>query len=406
MLNRYTDKEVNLPVKDRPGPGFIAAADEVYQILEDLVNRGIVVFKGQAKAKYKNILDIAKQTNEFISDYEKTRKPFNTPQPLLDNYRIAKREYELIKKNPQFFYKENEAQRKRLESERFNLEKRIKESQLSIARREDVVKHDIKNQRVRLAQELAAIKVEKKKYEAKVNRHQQSCFTACFKSDEATFDLLKQRSGTLKDKIDQLGKEEDEQLARERYTLKLLNDRQFDVDKKLHEFEESEKNNQRDLLREAVDDTQVIMYARQADIDEAIDRHYSQYNNKLMHAFLRLYIILRVCCDEVANMPENLKLALEGLDEMAQTIHNPDLANRSVLTLYKKAKLLPGNEMQVIFDDPVDDKLPPVLERTLTVKDLKKNLGMLNLFKKAIPPGFQASESDSEENDNNKTFAM
>lgn len=375
MIDRYDEDVQDVAIKDRTGWKFILCAREIYMQLARMQKAGSIHLDQQ----FQKIVPAIDELTALWEVEEMRREKFIVPNTLKEDYAFAKKRYKRMKGNPEDFHKEDTNKRAELEKEKIALANRIKTYEVEFAREEDEVRHAVYNDRIKLTSELAVLNYKKKKYEEKSTS---GCFAMFHKKDAAKLTETNEQIKQLEDALRRLGPIKSKSLDEKRYQMELLHKRRWDVDKALNAHDDSAGTRLRRWTN-AVDNAEVVMIVRRMDIDDAIKRYYSTASSQVIHAMLNVYALLKICAAQISQHPHNINDDISELDEFADLLHCPDIANRSVVTLYKKMQILKEDDRnQIINHKPMKDRLPEALVKTFSVKNFRNNAATLGLFRR------------------------
>tara|TARA_R110000868_G_scaffold174324_2_gene410940 strand:- start:394 stop:1608 length:1215 start_codon:yes stop_codon:yes gene_type:complete len=399
MMDRYEDDEIELAITERSGAKFIGFSRDIYLYMKELPGAN----HGKLEDALRSIYSASDALYQLWIEFERERPRFSVPKNLREDYSFAKHRYAKTKGSPETFYKHDDIKKEELLKEKDYLVTKIRDGEIEFARFEDEKRHEIKNQRENITEELAVLKYKKKKYEARNLEQQPGCLPLCGKKKKDKLPEVLVRLDECEAALKELGREPSTELEDKRYQLNLLHRRRWDVDKSLN----TRNGNHMEKMKRwknAIDNAEMVMIVRQMDIDDAVIRHYSEFPRQLIHAFLNAYTFINDAALLIGGAADEIKAELEGLEKIAELIYCADIANRSVSTLYKKIQILSENDRaQVIYHKPVEHSLPEALLRTFSVKNLKDTVSSLGLYRKVLPnksfPGVEQLDSAKENED-------
>lgn len=380
MMDRYEDEKIDLEMKERTGSKFITCAKNIYLELARLQESKRI----RLNEKFPMIVGAVSELDKLYQNEELLRYKFQMPATLRDDYHFAKKRYQRMKGNPQSFYDEDEKRRADLEKEKEMLANRIRNFEIEYAREEDQKRLEDNEMRISLNSELAVLKYKKQKYEKKTESSTAKCFAVCNKKGVNKLDEVNQRIGEIEERLKKLGPLVTESLKEKRYHLQLLHKRRWDVDKALdaHQVNTSNKLHR---WQNAIDNAEVVMVVRQMDIDDAINRYYATFSTQLIHAFLNVYCLVMDCVAQAGIHADLLDDEVKQFNTLSDLISCPDIANRTVKTLYKKMQILEEKDRaQIIHEKPVRDHLPAALVKTFSIKNFTRTVSELGLYRKIL----------------------
>jgi len=380
MMDRYRDETLVLELKDRIGSKFIHSAKEIYLQLARLQESKNVRFDEKLQMIVSAVDELAKHWEVA----ELMREKFTVLGELRDNYNFAMKRYMNTKINPEEFHKRDGNKRAELEKENILLAEKIKSYEVDFAREEDARRYEMMIERTRLSSEMAVLKYKKEQYE-KRSKTGASRFLICgsknYKDKIAATDA---RITEIEMLLKRLAADKMKALEDKRYQLELMHRRRWDVEKALNNYQENAKT-KIGRWQNAIDNAEVVMIVRRMDIDAAIDRYYAGFSQQVIHAFLNVYALTKDCVAAARSFDELFRADLMELTDCAEKIYCPEIASRSVETLYKKMQILKVEDRnQVIYHKPVKGHLPEALVKTFSVKNLKETMGTLGLYRKAL----------------------
>ncbi len=377
MMDRYEDDVQEITLKERSGWKFILSAREIYLQLARMQKSGSINLDQQ----FQKIVPAIDELTQLWENEEKGREKFIVPNTLKEDYHFAKKRYARMKGYPEDFHKEDTNKRAELEKEKIALANRIKTYEVEFAREEDEVRREVNNERIKLTSELAVLKYKKQKYEEKAEGVAK-CFLMCNKKDVNRLAETNEKIKQIEDALRKIGPIQSKSLAEKRYQMELLHKRRWDVDKALNAHDGSAGTRLRRWTN-AVDNAEVVMIVRRMDIDDAVNRYYSTVSSQVIHAMLNVYALLKMCAAQISAHEHNIEDDISQLTEFADIIHCTDIANRSVVTLYKKMQILKEEDRnQIINHKPAKSGLPEALVKTFSVKNFRNTAGTLGLFRR------------------------
>ncbi len=381
MMDRYRDERIVLDLKDRIGGKFIRSAKEIYLQLASLQASSKVKFD----EKLQMIVPAIDELSKHWEVQEMLRDKFTVPVDLRDNYNFAMKRYMNTKINPDEFHKRDGNKRAELEKENVLLAEKIRSYEVDYAREEDEKRYEVMNERTKLTSEMAVLNYKKGKYESHLKSGASSFFVCGAKNYKAKIAEIDLRIKEIEAQLKRVNADKMKSLEDKRYQLELMHRRRWDVEKALNNYQENAKSRV-GRWQNAIDNAEVVMIVRRMDIDAAIERYYASCSQKMIHAFLKVYALIKDCAATAGSFDELFRADLVALNDCAEKIYCPKISSRSVETLYKKMKLLKIEDRnQVIYNKPVKDSLPEALVKTFSVKNLKDNMETLGLFRKALP---------------------
>lgn len=380
MMDRYRDEKLNLDLKDRIGSKFIQSAKQIYLQLAEL--------QESKKIKLDEKLQmIVPAVDELVKHWEVAelmREKFVVPAELRENYNFALRRYMNTKINPDEFHKRDDNKRAELEKENILLAEKIKSYEIEFAREEDARRYEMMNERARLSGEMAVLQYKKEQYEKRSKTGAARFFICGSKNYKEKIAATDARIAEVDAQLKRLTGNKTKALEDKRYQLELMHRRRWDVEKALNNYQANAKT-KIGRWQNAIDNAEVVMIVRRMDIDAAIDRYYAGFSQQLIHAFLNVYALTKDCVAAAGSFDEFLRADLAILADCAEKIYCPEIASRSVETLYKKMQILKVEDRnQVIYNKPVKGHLPEALVKTFSVKNLKETMGTLGLYRRAL----------------------
>lgn len=380
MMDRYEEKELDMPLNQRAGWKFTECAKAVYLELARLQESKRI----RLDQKFTKIVSAVNDLLALWNNEERTREKFLVPATMRDDYHFAKKRYQRMKGNPDTFYKEDTSRRAELEKEKVMLADKIRNFEIEYAREEDEKRHEVTSERIRLTSELAVLNYKKKKYENKSESTTARCFAVCDKKGVNKLADTVAKIKEIEDQLKKLGPLQTKSLDDKRYQLQLLHKRRWDIDKALNAHD-SGAVTRLHRWQNAIDNAEVVMIVRRMDIDDAANRHFSTFSTQLIHAFLNVYTLIKDCAMQAGEDAELFRDELKQLEELAELISCPDISNRSVATLFKKMQILQEvDRVQIMHEKPVKDHLPIALTKTFSVKNFKDTASSLGLYRKVI----------------------
>lgn len=378
MMDRYEEDTQDVTIKDRTGWKFILCAREIYLQLARMQKSGSI----NIDQKFQKMVPALDELTSLWELDEMKRDSFIVPATLKEDYHFSKKRYARMKGNPEDFHKEDTNKRSELEKEKIALANRIKTYEVEFAREEDEVRRHVNDERIRLNSELAVLNYKKKKYEEKAESGITNCFLLCNKKDVNKLADINEKIKQMEMALRKIGPIQSKSLAEKRYQMELLHRRRWDVDKALNAHDDSAGTRLRRWTN-AVDNAEVVMIVRRMDIDDAVNRYYSTVSSQVIHAMLNVYALLKMCAEQITHNEHNINDDISQLTEYADLLHCPDIANRSVVTLYKKMQILNEDDRnQIINHKPAKDRLPEALVKTFSVKNFREGAATLGLFRK------------------------
>jgi len=378
-MNRYEDEKFDLDLKERSGWRFIACARGIYLQLANLHETKHV----KLGPEFQKIVPVLDELYKIWGAEEDLRDKCMVPKYMRDDYKFAKDRHQRMTAGPDRFYKEDGEKRKQLEQEKYILANKIKKFEIDFSREEDTRRLEIMDQRVQISGELAVLKYEKEKYEGKSKSILAMCLPMLYKKDDRKLAAVNEKIKVIEEKLAKLGPLTSKSLEEKRYTLDLLYKRRWDVEKTLNAHDDSAITRVK-RWQNAIDNAEVVLVVRRMDIDDAINRFYAAMSSQVIHAMLNAYALIKMTVDG-SGAAFALEAEMKEFAEIADMMYCPEIASRSVLTLYKKIQALKEEDRhQIIHQKPQKNHLPEALIKTFSVKNLKAAANSLGLFRKVI----------------------
>lgn len=328
MINRYETDEMQLDPGERVGWQFVTCAQEIHTELMRLHDGK------RMAAQLKMIDDAGNELGKLLGEYESIRSVFKVPQQLRDDYSSAYRRYQNIKKNPDFFYAEEQIKRQKLEKEQKMLADKIPQKEVALAREEDERRYEAAAERKRLTRQAEALRNQIAKYRQRSELPKAKFFSGCVKKNGQKLERAQAELEQVEQALESIGNKKNPDMDDLQYQLDLLRERRWEVEKEIHVYDDNPEQRIK-RWEAAVDDAQVQMYIRQIETDHVIDRFYGRFSQQLMHAFLKVYAMLYDCLAELEKSDYDTAAKISVLTKAAGKIYCPELTNRSIVTLYK-----------------------------------------------------------------------
>ncbi len=380
MMDRFARSEIDLGIEERTGCKFIVCAQQLYFKFNQ--PRSICAKKdNEMKSLFAAIDDLIRSYNQYESDREK----FVTPENIREDYVTACRNYESLRRNPESFYKSEEYARQALLREQARIDEKIKAHEVEIARAEDAMNLELSNLRSGLTQELASLQKKKKKYELQNTETNKKYFPLYYRNYTEKLPAIVARIAVVEGELKATDKKRSSDVEELDGKIKRMYTRRWEIDKELLVLEDKPKSR---MIRweGAKDKAQIEANMLRMDIEDAVSRHYSSYSQQAMHAFLNVYAWVRICAKKSSPNSDEVKTSLSSLAELADLIYCPEIANRSVLTLYQKLSGMADSDREmVIAKKPNRNHLPEELLRTFSVSRLHDSTDLMKMFKDIFP---------------------
>lgn len=371
----YAGGEIKLDYAKRPGGIFMDRAKQINSLLEKI------------NIETPSLEDLGKI---WVRE-EELRKVYTIPVEKSDAYDNARQRLEFMRVNPQIFHQDDTKKRAELEKQKADLAKKIDSYQVKFSRAEDSKRLESDSERDKIKSELAVLDYKKKKYEDRKKNKATGCFPCGNKNEKKLMEATA-RIAELTTKLNGLKKASYESLSREKGKLEELRHERMIIDKALSAYDSAVVSRAR-RYQNAMNNLEIVMKVRELEIDEDVERHYGAMTQHMIHVFLKVYTVIK---DGVTTANKNVNKQNREIvdllnkhvilfDQIAETIYCPKAANRSLMTLYKKMGMLrPEDREQVIKVKPIEDRLPPALVRTFSVKNFRRDAPSLGLFREVI----------------------
>ena len=336
MIDRYDNAEQNIDLKERTGWKYIACAKEIYLQLARLHQSKKIKFDTQ----FQMIVPAIDELFKWWDVEEGLRRKFIVPNVLIDDYEFSKKRLQFMKGNPENFHKEDSSKRAALEKEKAILADKIQNFEIEFLRAEAEKNHQTDTERSRITGELAILNYKRKKYESKTTGDTARCLPICCKRKKLKLSDINEKIAQLETELKGLSAAQFNALEDQRAQQESLHKRRWEVDKALEAYEGNDAN-RLGRYQNAIDNAEVVKIVRRMDIDDAIDRYYSSVSTRVIHAALTVYALLQKSVAETGVHASMLEDNMQLLSRYADMLYCPEIANRTVTTLYKKNEYSP-----------------------------------------------------------------